>query len=125
VRCIHPHHGDDQGWAGIRLHEYLSGLDAYRQRAGSRRPDGNSRIEEWVGQGNPENNAGYAGVVCQFFNNVSQGTWWMPVRTWWSGNGVGGYIWVQHLYWGHTHHCWTLFASYQAIPSGYCFLTNY
>lgn len=88
-------------------------------------PSYSSTIMERVGYGNPENNAGYEDVACQFYNNVAEGRWYMPVRTWWSGNGIGGYIWVQDLNWSRTHHCWTLLAGYQSIPSGYCFLTRY
>jgi hypothetical protein len=88
-------------------------------------PSSTSKTVEYLNEGIGVNNAGYEDQVCQFFNNTSEGRWYMPVRTPSSGNGVGGYIWIQRLYWGHTHNCWTLLASEQAIPSGYCFLTNY
>jgi hypothetical protein len=88
-------------------------------------PSYSSRVEESVGYANAENSGGYQTVFCEYFNNTRENRWYMPVRTWWSNGAIGGYIWVQDLYWGHRHLCGNLFANVQAIPSAWCFVTNY
>jgi hypothetical protein len=49
-------------------------------------------------------NEGY----CEYFNNVSEGHWYMAVRTMNGSNGGVGFIWIQRLYWGSRHLCATI-----------------
>jgi len=65
-------------------------------------PSASSPTVQFLNQGAAVNE-GY----CEYFNNVSEGHWYMTVRTTNGSNGGVGFIWVQRLHWGSQHLCAT------------------
>jgi hypothetical protein len=65
-------------------------------------PSASSPTVQFLNQGAAVNE-GY----CEYYNNVSEGHWYMTVRTTNGSNGGVGFIWVQRLYWGSQHLCAT------------------
>ena len=86
-------------------------------------PSDSSPTVQFLNQGAPVNE-GY----CEYFNNVSEGHWYMTVQTTNGSNGGVGFIWVQRLYWGSQHLCSYIYGyGYveDRIGSSACPLHNY
>jgi hypothetical protein len=73
-----------------------------------------------VGFGPPPNGSN----GCEYYLNSVENRWYMPVRTTNGSNGGTGYIWVQRLYYGSQHECYTLLYGIKTIGSAYCQLVD-